>query len=64
MTKEELKHFRKELKEASRGIILAGKQLNEGRMHKMQGTVRELANAMNKMSAELSDIIEQQSSNV
>ncbi|EDR5178949.1 hypothetical protein CEH78_005014 [Salmonella enterica] len=64
MTKDELKHFRKELKEASRGIILAGKQLNEGRLYKMLDTMRELTRNLNKLSDELRNIIEQQSSNV
>ncbi len=64
MTKDELKNFRKELKEAGRGIILAGKRLNEGRLHKMQDTVRDVTSIMNKLSGEINDIIEQQSSNV
>ncbi|EAA9932902.1 hypothetical protein AC322_18645 [Salmonella enterica subsp. salamae] len=64
MTKDELKNFRKELKEAGRGIILADRQLNEGRLYKMQDTVRDVTGVLNKLSGELNDIIEQQSSNV
>ncbi|ATW54411.1 hypothetical protein DRW71_10375 [Salmonella enterica subsp. diarizonae] len=64
MDKSELKRLRKDLKEVARGVQLAGKQLNEGRLYKMLDTMRTLTGNLNKLVDELSNIIEQQSSNV
>ncbi|HAU2959041.1 TPA: hypothetical protein JC757_002849 [Salmonella enterica subsp. diarizonae] len=64
MGKNELKRLRKDLKDVARGVRLAGRQLNEGRLYKMPDTVRDVTGLLNKLSGELNDIIEQQSSNV
>lgn len=64
MDKSELKRLRKDLKEVARGVQLAGKQLNEGRLYKMLDTMRTLTGNLNKLVDERSNIIEQQSSNV
>ncbi|AXC64851.1 TPA: hypothetical protein ACGAD2_003032 [Salmonella enterica subsp. enterica serovar Newport] len=64
MDKSELKRLRKDLKEVAHGVQLAGKQLNEGRLYKMLDTMRTLTGNLNKLVDELSNIIEQQSSNV
>ncbi|EAR6707123.1 hypothetical protein EWN99_10160 [Salmonella enterica] len=64
MKKNDLKLLRRGLNEAKAGISLAGKRLNEGRLYKMLDTMRELTRNLNKLTDELDNIIEQQSSNV
>ena len=64
MKKDDLKLLRRGLNEAKAGISLAGKQLNEGRLYKMLDTMRTLTGNLNKLTDELDNIIEQQSSNV
>ncbi|EAA2983596.1 hypothetical protein DNY73_18970 [Salmonella enterica subsp. diarizonae] len=59
MDKSELKRLRKDLKEVARGVQLAGKQLNEGRLYRMLDTMRTLTGNLNKLVDELSNIIEQ-----
>lgn len=64
MDKSELKILRKDFREVTRGVQLAGKQLNEGRLYKMLDTMRTLTGNLNKLADKLNNIIEQKSSNV
>ncbi|EEP5092638.1 hypothetical protein HBZ18_001246 [Salmonella enterica] len=64
MDKSELKILREDLREVARGVQLAGKRLNEGRLYKMLDTMRTLTGNLNKLADKLNNIIEQKSSNV
>lgn len=64
MDKSELKILRKDLREVARGVQLAGKRLNEGRLYKMLDMMRTLTGNLNKLADKLNNIIEQKSSNV
>ncbi|HAF2457225.1 TPA: hypothetical protein G9F28_000719 [Salmonella enterica] len=56
--------MRKDLREVARGVQLAGKRPNEGRLYKMLDTMRTLTGNLNKLADKLNNIIEQKSSNV
>ncbi|EBN5287161.1 hypothetical protein R5S71_003630 [Salmonella enterica] len=64
MHKDDLKQFRKGIREAGRKSNLMGKQLNEGNYEGLKDSMRICATKLNAMIDELNIIIEQQDSNV
>ncbi|EAB2297310.1 hypothetical protein MLA66_003799 [Salmonella enterica] len=60
MTKDDLKHFRKEIKDVRRSISLAAKRLNEGRYKDAKSILRRESVALIGLADELRDITEQQ----
>lgn len=64
MHKDDLKQFRKGIREVGRKSNLMGKQSNEGNYEGLKDRMRICATKLNAMIDELNIIIEQQDSNV
>ncbi|ECZ1104371.1 hypothetical protein F6866_03635 [Salmonella enterica] len=63
MHKDDLKSFRKKIREVFHKVRIMDDQLNEGSYQKLEGEMRICATKLNAMIDEL-NIIEQQDSNV
>ncbi|EIW3590804.1 hypothetical protein MC118_001680 [Salmonella enterica] len=64
MKKDDLWHFRNEIKKVARALSIIKKRLNEGRYEEAADSMRREGVMLSNMYRELSDIIEQQDSNV
>ncbi|EFT1262919.1 hypothetical protein H2105_004974 [Salmonella enterica] len=64
MHKDDLKQFRKGIREVGRKSNLMGKQSNEGNYEGLKDSMRICSTKLNAMIDELNIIIEQQDSNV
>ncbi|EFQ7222243.1 hypothetical protein ACFE4M_003039 [Salmonella enterica] len=64
MHKDDLKQFRKGIREVGRKSNLMGKQLSEGNYEGLKDSMRICATKLNAMIDELNIITEQQDSNV
>ncbi|ELD4017816.1 hypothetical protein QI600_003663 [Salmonella enterica] len=60
MHKDDLKHFRKGIKDTVHSVRVMGAQLNEGSYRKLESEMRSSAAKLNAMAEELNAIIEQQ----
>ncbi|EIX3164384.1 hypothetical protein MKB28_004494 [Salmonella enterica] len=64
MHKDDLKSFRKKIREVFHRVRIMDDQLNEGSYQKLEGEMRVCATKLTAIADELNAIIEQQDSNV
>lgn len=64
MHKDDLKNFRKNIRDVFHRVRVMDDQLNEGSYQKLEGEMRVCATKLTAIADELNAIIEQQSSNV